>query len=89
MDVLGISQNEVARQAGVCSGHLSQIMNGYRSPSPGVLKRLRGMLYQRTGVEERAMSAEVKVLGSRKGQQRQGWWCEVRETPAAGMVAAP
>ena len=42
MDAHGISQNEVARRVGVSSGHLSQIMNGSRSPSPGVLKRLHG-----------------------------------------------
>ena len=68
MNALGISQNEVARRAGVSSGHLSQIMNGSRSPSPGVLKKLHGVLFQRTETE-RVMPAEVKVLGWRKGER--------------------
>ncbi len=64
-----ISQNEVARRAGVSSGYLSQIMTGSRSPSPGVLKRLHGVLFQRTA-SERVMPAEVKVLGWRKGDRK-------------------
>ena len=68
MNAHGISQNEVARRAGVSSGHLSQIMNGSRNPSPGVLKKLHGVLFQRTHVE-RVMPAEVKVLGWRKGER--------------------
>ena len=67
MDAHGISQNEVARRAGVSSSHLSQIMNGKASPSAGVLKRLHGVLFQRTAAE-RVMPAEVKVLGWRKGE---------------------
>ncbi len=43
--VLEFSQNEVARRAEVGSYHLSQLMNGSRSPSPGVLKRLHGVFY--------------------------------------------
>ena len=69
MNAHGISQNEVARRAGVSSGHLSQIMNGSRTPSPGVLKRLHGVLFQRTPTE-RVMPAEVKVLGWRKGERK-------------------
>ena len=68
MNAHGISQNEVARRAGVSSGHLSQIMNGSRNPSPEVLKRLHGVLFQRTKAE-RVMPAEVKVLGWRKGER--------------------
>ena len=68
MNAHGISQNEVARRAGVSSGHLSQIMNGSRSPSPGVLKKLHGVLFQRTPAE-RVMPAEVKVMGWRKGER--------------------
>ena len=70
MDLLDISQNEVARRAGISSAHLSQIMCGKRSPSPGVLKSLYGVLFQRTEAEERVMPAEVKVLGWRKGERR-------------------
>ena len=68
MNAHGISQNEVARRAGVSSGHLSQIMNGSRSPSPGVLKKLHGVLFQRTPAEL-VMPAEVRVLGWRKGER--------------------
>ena len=69
MDFMGISQNEVARRAGLSSGHLSLIMSGQRSPSPAILKRLQSALFQRTPVE-RVMPAEVKVLGWRKGERR-------------------
>ena len=68
MNVHGISQNEAARRAGISSAHLSQIMNGRNNPSPGVLKRLHGVLFQPTKAE-RVMPAEVKVLGWRKGEQ--------------------
>ena len=69
MDALGVSQNEIARQADISSSHLSQIMNGTRSPSPGVWKSLHGVLFQRTKAEERVMPAEVKVLGWKKGER--------------------
>ena len=68
MDAHDISQNEVARRAGISSAHLSQIMNGGTNPSPGVLKRLHGVLFQPTKAE-RVMPAEVKVLGWRKGER--------------------
>ncbi len=68
MNAHDISQNEVARRAGVSSGHLSQIMTGRRSPSPGTLKRLHRALFQPTPAE-RVMPAEVKVLGWRKGER--------------------
>ena len=68
MDAHGVSQNEVARRAGISSAHLSQIMCGKTSPLPGVLKRLHGVLFQRTKAE-RVMPAEVKVLGWRKGER--------------------
>ena len=69
MDAHGLSQNEVARRAGVSSAHLSQIMNGKASPSAGVLKKLHGVLFQRSKADERVMPAGVKVLGWRKGVQ--------------------
>ncbi len=65
----GISQNEVARRTGISTGHLSQIMNGNRIPSPGVLKKLHGVLFQRMQ-GERVMPVELKVLGWRKGERR-------------------
>ena len=69
MNAHRISQNEAARRAGISSAHLSQIMNGGTNPSPGVLKRLHGVLFQRSKAEERVMPAEVKVLGWRKGER--------------------
>ena len=69
MDSLGVSQNEVARRAGISSGHLSQIMNGQRSPSAVVLRKLHGALFQRRQGEERVMPAALKVLGWKKGER--------------------
>ena len=69
MNAHGFSQNEAARRAGISSAHLSQIMNGGTNPSPGVLKKLHGVLFQRSKAEERVMPAEVKVLGWRKGER--------------------
>ena len=68
MNAHGFSQNEVARRAGISSSNLSQIMNGRNNPSPDVLKRLHGVLFQPTKAE-RVMPAEVKVLGWRKGER--------------------
>ena len=67
MDAHGFSQNEVARRAGISSAHLSQVMNGKSNPSAGVLKRLHGVLFQRSKEEERVVPAEVKVMAWKKG----------------------
>ena len=40
LDQLDISQNQLARLAGISPGHLSLLMNGKRSPAPGVRRRL-------------------------------------------------
>ena len=64
----GVSQNQVARQVGISSGYLSQVMNGNRAPSPKVLKRLHGVLFRWTR-EERVMPVDLKVLGWRKGDR--------------------
>ena len=40
LDQLGISQNQLARLAGISRGHLSLLMNGKRSPAPKVRRRL-------------------------------------------------
>ena len=62
-------QPERGRQTGGISlGYLSKIMSGRRSPSPGVLERLRGALFRLTH-EERVMPAEVRVLGWSKGER--------------------
>ena len=60
------SQNEVARRADISSAPLSQIMNGKRTPSGEVLKRLHGVLFQPKAAEL-VVPAEVKVLAWRKG----------------------
>ena len=48
LDRLDISQNQLARLAGISPGHLSLLMNGKRSPAPGVRRRLMKAL----GVED-------------------------------------
>ena len=69
MDELGVSQNEVARRAGISSAHLSQIMNGRSNPSATVLRRLHGALFQRTQDPERVMPVAMKVMGWKKGER--------------------
>ena len=66
MDAHGYSQNETARLAGISSGHLSQIMNGQRTPSGAVLRRLHDVLFRPTAAEL-VVPAEVKVLAWKKG----------------------
>ncbi|MDE2781287.1 MAG: helix-turn-helix transcriptional regulator [Chloroflexota bacterium] len=66
MDALGLSQNEVARRVGVSNGYLSQIMNGKRTPSGNVLRRLYEVLFRPSG-EELVVPAELKVLAWKKG----------------------
>ena len=66
MDAHGLSQNEVARLAGISSGHLSQIMNGQRTPSGRVLAKLHGVLFQ-PAAAELVVPAEVKVMAWKKG----------------------
>ena len=44
LDQLGISQNELARQCGLSSGYFSQLMNGSKSPSPRVRRKLQEVL---------------------------------------------
>ncbi len=66
MDVLGVSQNETARRAGISSAYLSNIMNGQRTPSGGVLRRLHDVLFRPTAAEL-VVPAEVKVLAWKKG----------------------
>ena len=39
-----MSQNELARAVSVSSGHISLLMNGKRSPSPSVRRRLQAAL---------------------------------------------
>ena len=44
LDRLGMSWNELARQCGLSSGYLSQLMNGRHSPSPYARRRLQQVL---------------------------------------------
>ena len=44
LDQLDISQNELARLTGISPSHLSYLMNGKRSPSPRVRRRLQKAL---------------------------------------------
>ena len=39
-----MSQNDLARAVSISSGHISLLMNGKRSPSPCVRRRLQAML---------------------------------------------
>ena len=48
LDQLDISQNQLARLAGISPGHLSLLMNGKRSPAP----RVRRRLMQALGVDD-------------------------------------
>ena len=66
MEAHGMSQNEVARLAGISSAHLSQIMDGQRTPSGRVLEKLHGVLF-RPSAAELVVPAEVKVMAWKKG----------------------
>ena len=66
MDAHRISQNEVARRAGISVGYLSGIMNGKRTPSGSVLRRLHDVLFAPSPAE-RVMPVELKVLAWKKG----------------------
>ena len=68
MDAHGYSQNETARLAGISPAHLSQIMNGQRTPSGDVLRRLHGVLFAPTAAELVA-PVELRVLAWRKGRK--------------------
>ena len=78
MNAHGFSQNEVARRAGISSSYLSQIMNGRNNPSPDVLKRLHGVLFQPThGGAGHARRGEGAGLAEgraeRDGRSRRRW----------------
>ena len=68
MDAHGISQNEAARRAGVSGSYLSQVMNGQRTPSGDVLRRLHEVLF-RPSAAELVAPVELKVLGWKKGSR--------------------
>ena len=66
MDAHGWSQNEVARRAGISVSYLSQIMNGQRTPSGPVLRRLHAVLFAPT-TQELVAPVELEVLAWKKG----------------------
>ncbi len=66
MDAHGWSQNEAARRAGISTGHLSQIMNGQRTPSGDVLRRLHEVLFAPSPAELVA-PVELRVMAWKKG----------------------
>ena len=66
MDAHGWSQNAVARWSGISSGYLSQIMNGHKTPSGKVLRRLHEVLFAPTPAELVA-PVELKVMAWKKG----------------------
>ena len=70
MDAHGWSQNETARRAGISTGHLSQIMNGQRTPSGDVLRRLHEVLFAPSPAELVA-PVELRVMAWKK-DGRQG-----------------
>ena len=70
MDAHGYSQNQVASLAGISTGHLSQIMNGQRTPSGKVLRRLYEVLF-RPSAAELVAPVELRVMGWKK-DERQG-----------------
>ena len=83
MEAHQISQNEVARRAGISSAYLSEIMNGRRTPSGEVLAKLHGVLF-RPSSADLLVPAEVKVWPGRRVPAT-AWWCAV---PAALVLAA-
>ena len=82
MDAHGYSQNETARLAGISSAHLSQIMNGQRTPSGRVLRKLHEVLFRPTAAEL-VVPAEVKVMAWKK-DERQGVVIRGAGGPEAG-----
>ena len=66
MEAHGYSQNETARRAGISKALLSQIMNGQRTPSGDVLRRLHGVLFAPSPAELVA-PVELKVMAWKKG----------------------
>ena len=65
MEAHGLSQNEVARRAGISVSYLSQIMNGQRTPSGPVLRRLHAVLFAPT-TQELVAPVELKVMAWKK-----------------------
>ena len=84
MEAHGISQNEVARRAGISVSYLSQIMNGQRKPSGDVLRRLHDVLFAPSAAELVA-PVELKVMAWKKGG-RNGVVIKGAGGPGSGTV---
>ncbi len=69
MDAHGVSQNEVARRAGISVSYFSLIMNGQRTPSGDVLRRLHEVLFAPTQAELVA-PVELKVMAWKKDDRK-------------------
>ena len=69
MDAHGFFQKLVARLAGISSAHLSLIMNGQRTPSGDVLRRLHEALFRPTAAELVA-PVELKVMAWKKDDRK-------------------
>ena len=73
LDQHDISQNQLARLAGISPGHLSLLMNGKRSPAPAVRRRLMRALgvddFHRLFIMERP-SGNVGKPGRATGPER-------------------
>ena len=69
MDAHGYSQNQVARLAGISTGHLSLIMNGQRTPSGDVLRRLHEVVFKPTQAELVA-PVELRVMAWKKDDRK-------------------
>ena len=74
----------MARLAGISTGYLSQIMNGKRTPSGGVLRRLHEVLFAPSAAELVA-PAEVKVMAWKKGS-RNGVVVQGAGGPGSGTI---
>ena len=68
MDAHGWSQNETARRAGISAGMLSQVMNGKRTPSGDLLRRLHEVLFAPSPAELVA-PVELKVMAWKKDEK--------------------
>ena len=84
MEAHGISQNEVARRAGISVSYLSQIMNGQRKPSGDVLRRLHEVLFAPSAAELVA-PVELKVMAWKKGG-RNGVVVQGAGGPGSGTI---
>ena len=84
MDAHGYSQNETARLAGISPAHLSQIMNGQRTPSGDVLRRLHDVLFAPSPAELVA-PVELKVMAWKKGG-RNGVVVQGAGGPGSGAI---